>query len=805
MTDKEYHFIGLGGIGMSALASILLDKQVKVAGSDISENYVVKKLVQKGAHFLQGHDSNHIAPEQTIVYTSSVKAENPEIQAAQKLQCKILHRSDLLKELMEGYYSLAVAGTHGKTTTSALLVHILTEAGYDPSYAIGGLLAGENGKWGGGKHFVAEADESDGTFLKYFPYGAIVTNVEKEHMDYYGTEENLHQAFRTFFSQVTSLEHLFYCGDDPLLSFLSQGRGISYGFNSHCQLRISSFVQTGWNIQFTISWKGKVYESIVAPLVGKMHALNISAAFGLSLSLGIEEDIIRQAIKTFSGVKRRLEKKGEVNNILFLDDYGHHPTEIRVTLAALKEAIGERRLIVLFQPHRYSRTKDLLSEFATSFERADLLYVTDIYAAQEAPLSDITPETLVKKIHERGTIPALYLPKTHYIEELKNVLRPHDVLITLGAGDITNFSYPLIAELEKNPPQKYRLGLLFGGKSAEHEISLRSARFVLDSLNPNYYEISFFGIDKKGEWILEEEAKNLLLEKTEVKSAHAYPLLSKKVSSALNECDIFFPVLHGPNGEDGTLQGFFEVLGKPYAGPDFRSCSVTMDKILTKRLFMSCGVPTAKFHAIGYRSWLKNKEEFFLKIQDLSYPLYVKPAKMGSSIGVTCVESKDFLEEAINLGFRFDNIVLVEEGVVGAREFEFAVMGNHHEEITVTDPGEKCSGGSFVDYQKKYSQNPTPTTIYPQLEDSLIIKAKEYVRKAYEGLGITCVSRVDCLIDTKGNFCFTEVNAIPGMTHLSLFPKMWQRDGINARTLMDSLILFGLSRRRDQNRHERML
>lgn len=803
MSEKEYHFIGIGGIGMSALANILLERNIKVSGSDISDNTMVKKLMKRGASVFLGQSGKNITSQKKVVYSTDIKEENPEMQAAKDLNCPILHRSELLNELMQGYTTLGVTGTHGKTTVTSLLISILNQEKLDPSYAIGGLFEGENGHHGKGKYFVAEADESDGTFLKYHPFGAIVTNVEPEHMNYYKTEESLYSAFETFFSSVKSAKNLFYWGDDPYLSKLAKGKGFSYGFGKDCDLRLSNYRQKGWKIFFDIEFQGRKYGDIEAALIGKMHALNASAAFGLCLSLGISEEAIRSALRSFGGVKRRLEKKGEISKVLFLDDYAHHPTEVKKTLMALKEAVPERRLIVLFQPHRYSRLKDLMDDFATSFESADKVFVTETYAASEKAMPGVTSEKLVERIQKKGTVPVEFLSRDKYVEHLKTFLRPHDVVITMGAGDITNFSAPVLEILEKTPPKKYVLGLIFGGRSAEHEISLRSTRFVYESLNKDIYDVKLFGIDKKGYWVKDEEALFCLKEKTVVESEKALPLLSQDIVEALSGCEIFFPVLHGPNGEDGTIQGFFEMMAKPYAGPDFRSCAITMDKVLTKKVLLSSGVPTSKFLNFSYVEWLRDKEKILEEIEShLHFPLFIKPSRLGSSVGINRVDDKEALEEAILYAFRFDELILVEEGVLEARELEFAVMGNYKGYIDVPHPGEKLADGNVVDYEMKYGQNPVKADLNPSLEEKDLNKGKELAEKAYLAVGITGMSRVDCLLDKKGNFFFFEINAIPGLQKLSLFPKIWARDGVPGPELVDRMILLGLLRRRNQERHE---
>lgn len=796
---EKYHFIGIGGIGMSALAQILLDKKLPVSGSDLSTNDNIQKLVKKGAVVRKGHSAKHISHHDTVIYSSSIQLGNPEYQAALAMKCPMMHRSELLAELMKNTKNLAVTGTHGKTTTSALLTAVLTEADLDPTYAVGGLLGELNGKSGKGAHFVAEADESDGSFLHYFPAGAIVTNVEPEHMDHYKSVENLHKAFKTFFSQVKDPNLLFYCGDDPVLK--KMGRGKSYGFDKSSDLVISNFSQKGWSIQFTLTFQGKVYSDITLALTGEHNALNGAAVFGLALNLGVEEAKIRSAFEKFSGVGRRCQKRREDQEVLCIDDYGHHPTEIKTTLKAVKQAVEERRLIVVFQPHRFTRTRDLIEEFGKAFDWADLVYVTDIYSAGENPIEGIDALKVVESVKKYSSVPCRYLPRQNWIEELERVARAHDVILSIGAGDITRLH---------DTPLKIKkrvVGLIFGGRSCEHEISLRSSKFIAESLNRNLYDVRFFGIDKKGDWILGKEAEELQQSQTVLQSPNAKSILDPLVTHALQECDLFFPILHGTYGEDGTMQGFFEMLSKPYAGPDYRSAALTMDKVLTKKLVAMSGVLTPNYQDFSYFQWLRERESLSQKIENtLTFPVYVKPTHLGSSVGISCVTDKKDLQAAIDFAFRYDTHVMVEEGKVECRELEFAVLGNVGAfRVEAPKPGEKLANGSFVDYERKYGTTAVSSTVDPVLSDELCQKGQMLAKKAYEAVGCTGLTRVDFLLDGSGNFWFFEMNSIPGMQKLSLFPKIWKREGLEPGKLMDRLIILALQRHRDQDRHYQTL
>ncbi len=795
---QKCHFIGIGGIGMSGLARILLKQKISVSGSDIASSYITENLTQAGAKVYIGHSAQHITPDMTIVYSTDINKENPEFQAAALLNCKILHRSDLLIQLMQGYKSLAVTGTHGKTTTTALLASVLREAGWDPSFAVGGVIPHLqlNADKGKGEYFVAEADESDGSFLKYHPYGAIVTNIDTDHMDYFKNEEGLCQAFHQFMLQVTSPDHLFWCGDDICLQRLHPA-GISYGVSSSCLLRASQYCQRGWSIHFDVQYQGKTYPDVEVALTGPHNALNALAVFGLCLNLGIAEPVIRKALRDFSGVCRRCENKFEKNGLLFLDDYAHHPTEISTTLKAVRTAIQERRLIAVFQPHRYTRTKDCLGTYKNIFDEADLLYVTDIYSAGEEPIDGLSSEWIMKELHQYAQVPCRYLPRAQLAAEIVKELRPHDVLITLGAGDITRLSSELESRINATPVQKLKIGVIYGGRSLEHDVSLLSAATIIQNLQPDYYDIFHFGITKQGCWVAGEEALHLL-QKKQISNPNDGILVPPDVLKRLNQCDVLFPILHGPFGEDGTIQGMFEILGKPYVGCDYRSSALCMDKALTKKVMILNGVPTAAFIDFDFYSWKSHPESILDQIhKQLKLPLFVKPVHLGSTIGVKKVESPEALCNAIEAAFLIDNHVLVENGL-DIRELEFAVYGNGT--VTTYPPGEVFSAGSIYDYEGKYSNHAMKTTPKTDLPPEIIQEGMALASEAYKAAGCTGMARVDCFLDKSNKILLNEINPIPGFTANSLYPGICRENGLSTSHLMDLLILLGMSRWRHQQR-----
>ncbi|MDN3507662.1 MAG: UDP-N-acetylmuramate--L-alanine ligase [Simkaniaceae bacterium] len=436
-TATSTHFVGIGGIGMSSLATILLEKGENVTGSDIKEGAVVEKLTGKGAKIGIGHDAAHADGAERIIYSTAIDKSNPETA----LELPKLHRSDLLKDLIDEKKGLLVAGTHGKTGTSGLLAWTLDVAGEDPSFAIGGFI-GEldaNGRHGEGDFFVAEACESDGTFLKYSGHAAIVTNADFDHIDFWKSRDENEKGFESFLDKP--FEHLFVCGDDALLK--KSGKGTTYGLSDDNDIVVSNFRQDGWYSLFDLTWGEKSFEDIKLNLPGKHNALNAAAVFALCHALGIAQEAIYEAFETFPGMKRRVQKIGEKEGVLFIDDYAHHPLEVSETLLGLKRAFPFRRLVAIFQPHRFTRLKAFLDEFSSSFDAADEVLITDVFAAGEKPDEKINSELLAA-----NTPHATYVPWDDLVETAQTRLLDGDIAITLGAGSITTICPKIIESME---------------------------------------------------------------------------------------------------------------------------------------------------------------------------------------------------------------------------------------------------------------------------------------------------------------------------------------------------------------------
>lgn len=432
---ESFHFLGVGGIGMSALARILIDQGKKVSGSDLSDIASLEKIGIK--------KQDALPKNATVIYSSAIQESHPHLTEAKQANLPLLHRAQLLSLLLENKKGLLVAGTHGKTSTSALLAWTLMVGGKDPSFAVGGILQNlqKNGGEGKGTFFVAEADESDGSFLHYAGEGAIVTNIENEHMAYWKTEENLLNGYAAFIKNIKNPKHLFWCADDPTLRSLNPP-GISYGKTGELKLLSCAPKENGTT--FSFSFQGKTYSDFFLLLFGEKQTLNALAVFGMAFSLGIDGDTIRKAFASFQGIKRRQEKIGTEAGITLYDDYAHHPTEIEAALSGLKPQVKKGRLIALFQPHRYSRTQEQFHSFQTAFEKADLTIITSIYPAGEKPLPGISGKALAKQI-TRGH--PIYIEKSRLLDYLPKMLLPGDLLVTMGAGDITTFGPQILRAL----------------------------------------------------------------------------------------------------------------------------------------------------------------------------------------------------------------------------------------------------------------------------------------------------------------------------------------------------------------------
>lgn len=449
---QQIHFVGIGGSGMSGIAEVLLTLGYQVSGSDLQESDTVKRLRGLGGTVFIGHDAANIGTAQVVVISSAVSATNPEVLEAKAKLVPVIPRAEMLAELMRLKYGVAIAGAHGKTTTTSLVAHVLAEGGLDPTIVIGGKVnaLGSHARLGRGELLVAEADESDGSFLKLSPTIVAVTNVDREHLDHYQTMERLCQAFLDFINKIPFYGLAVLCLDDSRLAALLPSvtkRFQTYGLSEAADLQGTDVVLQYRTAQFTARHKGEQLGRFQVAMPGIHNVRNALAAIAIGLELGVPVTQIAQALENFTGVERRFQVLGEKGGITVIDDYGHHPTEIKATLAAAKNG-SNRRLVVLFQPHRYTRTKDLVDEFAVAFNKADLLFLTEIYPAGELPIPGVTGERLAQTIQGSGGPPLVYVAhKEQLVEAVVPKLKPGDMVLTLGAGDIWKTGKALLERL----------------------------------------------------------------------------------------------------------------------------------------------------------------------------------------------------------------------------------------------------------------------------------------------------------------------------------------------------------------------
>ena len=448
LKGKQVHFIGIGGSGMSGLARIAISHGIKVSGSDASDSSVLDALRALGATIFIGHDAKNIAGADLIVYSNAIKSQNPERAAAVNSGKPEITRASALAILMSESTSIAIAGTHGKTTTSSMATVALQSAGVDPSFAIGGVLksSGSNAHRGSGKYFIAEADESDGSFVAYHPHAAIITNVEWDHVDHFESEAEVFKAFDDFVQTISGF--LVFCADDngaKQVAAKAKVKTLSYGKSEGAALKVDQINLSAHGSTARVLWNGAKIGTLELSVPGEHNVLNAAAVLAIGLELGLPATALLDGLVKFHGAGRRFELKGSVGGVRVIDDYGHHPTEIKVTLTAAKRYCGSGKVIVIFQPHRYSRTRAFTKEFAEALSVADSLWLLEVYAASETPISGVSSSNIAKLIPHAHFEPN-FLSVT---EAVAAIASPGDVIMTLGAGDVSALGPLVLEELQK--------------------------------------------------------------------------------------------------------------------------------------------------------------------------------------------------------------------------------------------------------------------------------------------------------------------------------------------------------------------
>ncbi len=489
---QRIHFVGIGGIGMSGIAEVLLNLGYKISGSDLKRSLVTDRLKTLGAIVFEGHASENVAGAEVVVTSSAINVGNPEVAEAHELHIPVIQRAEMLAELMRLKYGIAIAGMHGKTTTTSMVAAVLAAGGLDPTVVVGGRVdaMGSNARLGRSQYLVAEADESDRSFLKLSPILAVVTNIDREHMDRYRNMHDVKRAFLDFMDRVPFYGMIVACNDDPILRRLFpkiQRRMVSYGTRKGSDFRIALKDKRLWGagrprpandqppklvddsaragtpvppkVSFEVKFRERDLGEFHLQVPGVHNVLNATAAIAVGIGLDISVPQIREALENFRGVDRRFQVRGQAAGVTVIDDYGHHPTEIRATLAAARQC-GYRKVHVIFQPHRYTRTRDLMDEFATAFGDADSLLVLDIYPASEQPIEGITGEALARRIREKGATGSSEVGYAGSFEDAVTAAtasaRDGDMILTLGAGSVVQLG-PMVLEKLRTVPVGARL------------------------------------------------------------------------------------------------------------------------------------------------------------------------------------------------------------------------------------------------------------------------------------------------------------------------------------------------------------
>jgi UDP-N-acetylmuramate--alanine ligase len=459
---QRIHFVGIGGIGMSGIAEVLLNLGYRISGSDLRDSAVTQRLAGLGASIFAGHAASNAAGADVVVTSSAIPVDNPEVAEARRLHIPVIQRAEMLAELMRLKYGIAIAGMHGKTTTTSMVASVLAAGGLDPTVVVGGRVdaMGSNARLGKSQYLVAEADESDRSFLKLSPILSVVTNIDREHMDCYRDMRDVRRTFLEFMERVPFYGMVVGCNDDAVLRRMLprvHRRVTTYGTSrgsdflirmSAPQVGLAPAGEHSPKVRFTVSYKGKDLGEFTLHVPGVHNILNATAAIAVGTALDVPTEQIRYALHGFRGVDRRFQLKGKAAGVSVIDDYGHHPTEIRATLAAARQC-GFRRVHVIFQPHRFTRTRDLMDEFTTAFADADTLSILDIYAASEKPIDGITAQALAQRIAAAGKRDVVYVPSlAEATQRAATVAQAGDMVLTLGAGSVSQLGPMILEKLE---------------------------------------------------------------------------------------------------------------------------------------------------------------------------------------------------------------------------------------------------------------------------------------------------------------------------------------------------------------------
>ncbi|MBF0619006.1 MAG: UDP-N-acetylmuramate--L-alanine ligase [Candidatus Omnitrophica bacterium] len=776
---KQYHFIGIGGMGMGNLALLMLAKGYSVSGSDVKEGELTRQLRDKGAKVYIGHDIRNLEGADCVVYSSAIKTDNPEMFQAISQHMPMLRRAELLAQLVNKEVGITCAGAHGKTTTSSMAALLLINAGLKPTTAIGGIVnqGDYNANLGIGRHIVAEVDESDGSFLYFSPHFSIITNIDFEHVDFYGTFEKIKEAYVKFVDRTVPGGLVIACGDDKVLLEIAKASGrhfTTYGFGDGNDWTARNIQLDAVGASYDCYHGEEFFGRFALGIPGKHNVLNSLSIVALGYELKIGVDTIQATLKAFKGVKRRFEKKGEAGGVLVIDDYGHHPTEIAATLQTAK-TLDRKRLITVFQPHRFTRTKFLINEFAECFNLADYLILTDIYAASEKPIDGITTELVLERVRAKRPKNLFYMRKEEIVDYLLSIVQPGDMVLTLGAGDVTNLSDELVRRIEERArvtaPSYGRdmgmVGVLMGGCSSEREVSLRSGAAVLKALTEAGCHVKALDLTTEDP----QEVKALLK----------------------NEgIEVAFIALHGRFGEDGTLQAILDGLDIPYQGCGPAASHTAFNKCLTQRVFEEKNVRTPRTAVLRGNG----KADLEALAQSIGgFPVVVKPACEGSSIGISIARDAGELASALDNAVQYGQDIVVQEFVDG-RELTVGILGQKPLPVVEIRAQKEHS---FFDFQAKYKDKTTEYLVPATLTPSEVVRVQQEALKAYQAVGCDGFGRVDILLNATGVPYVLEINTIPGFTATSLLPKAAKAAGLDFQQLCLTLLDMAYGKKKTES------
>ncbi len=762
---KKFHFVGIGGAGMSALAKILIEAGYEITGSDCADSSAVKMLKGLGAKISVGHDEKNILTEDgkpavdAIVCSSAIPPENPEVVKAAALKIPKLHRSDINAMLVNYKQGIAVAGAHGKTTTTSMIGFVLHNAGVDPTIIIGGesVDLDTGAILGKSDWLVSEADESDGSFIKLKPAVAVVTNVEDDHLDFYGTVEKIRAAFKIFIENVKKDGVAVLCYDNENLRAIAaevKRKIISYAIDNDADFTAKNILSNVNGVSFEVFNREKFLGKVQLAIHGRHNVLNALATIATALHVGVDFEKIAKGLRNFHGAKRRFQTKGYFKDVWIVDDYGHHPTEIAATLKAAHET-NAKRIICVFQPHRYTRTKLLLKEFGTAFVDADSLVLTDIYSAGEEKIEGVSGESIFEEVLSVSNQEVSYIPDREKIAEyLIDHVAPGDLVITMGAGDIYKTGEELIQLLNRHDNRK--IVVVMGGSSTEAEVSRRTGKAIVDALKSKNYNVEPMELNPQ---------------------TFAADIRNKN-------CAIVFNAVHGLYGEDGLIQGTLQMLDIPCTGSDVLSSALTMNKIMTKRVLNFAKITTPKFAV--YRAAQKSSELAAQIEKNFGLPVVIKASSQGSSIGVEIVERAEDIASAIEISFKYGDEILVEEFIRG-RELTVAVLGDEDDAQALPIIEITTVTGRY-DYETKYKKGASTHICPAEISDELTEKVQALAIAAFKICKCAGVARVDMMLSEENVPYVIEVNSVPGMTETSLVPDAARAAGIEFPELCEKIL-----------------